>query len=242
VLLCLAVAAADTRTRILEAALACFLERGYEQTTVAQIRRHSGVSNGALFHHFDSKEAIADALYVDAIASFHEGLWQLLGRRPDSVPAAVRGVIAHQLGWIEAHPAQARFVYMRGHLDWDTPGASAVASLNRELGEAFRAWMAPARERGELRPNSMLVLTAIVSAPAHAIAQRWLAGQLQLPPRAYVDELALAACAGLGADAPAAAATPQPPASSRFSLELLSADGEVLARARGSAPLAQTAE
>jgi AcrR family transcriptional regulator len=244
------VPALDTRQRILQSSLRCFLEHGYDQTTVSLIRQDSGVSNGALFHHFPSKEAIADALYVDAIGSFQEGLWQLLADRPPSLQAAVRGVIAHQLSWIEQHPEQARFVYMRGHLDWGTPAASTVASLNRELADAIRERIAPLRERGAVRPVSMLVLTAIVSGPAHLIAQRWLAGQLRRRPSSYVGELADAAFAALGAgrsthegrspgtaagadDAPAAAV----PASGRISLELLSADGEVLAHAQASAPL-----
>ena len=110
-------AVTDTRRRVLDAALAGFLEDGYAQTTIADIRHRSEVSNGALFHHFPTKDAIADALFIDAIASFHEGLWELVGRKPRSLRAAVRGVIAHQLRWIEQHPDLARFVYMRGHLD-----------------------------------------------------------------------------------------------------------------------------
>jgi AcrR family transcriptional regulator len=187
----------DTRRRILDAALTSFLERGYEQTTVARIMSGGGVSNGALFHHFASKEAIADALYLDAIASFQKGLWELVRTPPDSLQRAVRATIAHQMSWIEQHPDLARFVYMRGHLDWDSEGGSAVAALNRELAGAFREWMRPFVQAGEVAPMPMLLATAIVSGPAHAIAQRWLAGQLQRPPSEYVDELARAACAGL---------------------------------------------
>ena len=112
----------DTRGRILDAALACFVEAGYAQTTIARIRERSGVSNGALFHQFATKEAIADALYVEAMASFQQGLWELLERRPPSLREAVRGVIAHQIGWIEANGDRARFVYAHGNLDWDSPG------------------------------------------------------------------------------------------------------------------------
>src|ERR1700747_435760 len=106
----------DTRPRILDAALACFLEAGYEQTTIARIRERSGVSNGTLFHRFPTKEAIADALYVESMASFQEGLWQLLARRPRSLRAAVRGTISHQLRWTEEQQDRARFLYTRGHL------------------------------------------------------------------------------------------------------------------------------
>jgi AcrR family transcriptional regulator len=188
----------------MDMALACFLEEGYERTTIATILERSGVSNGALFHHFRSKEAIADALYVDAIASFQEGLWELLERRPRSLRAAVRGALSHQMSWTEQHPDLARFVYTRGHLDWESPGGSTIAALNRDLGRAFQDWISPLIRSGEVRPRSMVLITAIVSGPAHAIARRWLAEQLEQAPSEFVDELADAAVAGLqGSPVPA---------------------------------------
>src|SRR5262249_61218622 len=98
----------DTRTRILDAALACFLEVGYEQTTIARIRARSGVSNGTLFHRFPTKEAIADALYVESIADFQGGLWRVLAQRPRSLRAAGRGTVGHPIEWIRANAERAR--------------------------------------------------------------------------------------------------------------------------------------
>jgi AcrR family transcriptional regulator len=220
---------ATTRQRVLDAALMCFLEDGYEQTTIARIRERSGVSNGALFHHFPSKEAVADALYVQAMASYQSGLWEMLRRRPRSLRAAVRGTIAHQLSWVELNSDLARFVYLRGHLDWESQGAAEVSALNAELSAAFRAWMAPFAGRGELRVSSILMISAIVNGPAHALARRWLAGQLEKPLTAYVEPLADAAWAGLRGE-PAGAPPARRPVSSRITVELLDDDGTVTAR------------
>src|SRR5271163_1554408 len=216
----------DTRSRILDAALSCFIESGYEQTTITRIREQSGVSNGALFHHFPTKEAIADALYVDAIASFQQGLWDLLEGRPRSLRAALSGAISHQLCWIEENQDRARFLYMRGHLDWDSPAGAQLQELNRSLARAYREWMAPLLERGEIRPMSMLMLNAIVTGPVHAIARRWLAGQLRSPLHAYADELADAATAALsGTPASARRDPPSLARQGRIHLELVSDDG-----------------
>ena len=230
-----------TRTRILDAALHCFLEDGYEQATITRIRARAEVSNGALFHHFSSKEAIADALYVEAIVSFQTGLWDLLGTRPRSLRAAVGGTIAHQLDWVEQHAQLARFVYMRGHLDWASPAGVEVETLNRRLGGAFMEWMRPLLDSGEIRATSMLVITALVNGPAHAIARRWLAGGLDCSPLAYAEELADAACAALRgtrvrAGRPHAAQTPR----GRMTLELIAEDGAVLARGAATAELLST--
>ena len=228
----------DTRSRILDAALACFIELGYEQTTIARIRERSGASNGALFHHFATKEAIADALYVDAIASFQKGLWDVLGRRPRSVRAAVRGSISHQLQWIEANEERARFLYMRGHLDWDSPAGAQLVELNRSLAQAYRDWMAPLVDSGQVRPMSMLLLTAIVTGPVHAIARRWLAGQLDSPLHAYLDELADAACAALSGTPASSRRRPHSLARrGRIRLELVSDDGSVVADGEAMAEL-----
>jgi AcrR family transcriptional regulator len=227
----------DTREAILAAALACFVELGYEQTTVARIRERSGASNGALFHRFATKEAIADALHVQAMASFQQGLWELLQRRPRSLRAALRGTIGHQLGWIAEHEDEARFLYARGHLDWDSPAGAQIAQLNRNLAAAYREWMAPLVERGEVRVTSMLVLTALVTGPAHAIARRWLAGHLQVPLSSFVEELADAAVAALGGGArPRRARPPGPAVPERVRVALLDERGGVLAEGVLSAP------
>ena len=228
----------DTRSRILDAALSCFLETGYEQTTVARIREHSGVSNGTLFHRFPTKEAIADALYLESIASFQEGLWHLLARRPRSLRAAVRGTIAHQLEWIEANVERARFVYTRGTLDVDSPGSAELEEMNRKLASAYQAWMTPLIESGHIRPMSMLVLNAIVTGPTHAIARRWLAGQVAAPLHGYVDELADAACAALFGVPASMPRTPRPIVrQGRVRLELVSDRGEVVGRGEATAEI-----
>src|SRR5260370_38722019 len=107
----------DTRSRILDAALACFVETGYAHTTIARIRERSGVSNGALFHQFATKEAIPDALYVDAIAAFQQGVWELLERRPTSLHEAVRGGVGPQIGGIGPNIEGARL----GHANRTAP-------------------------------------------------------------------------------------------------------------------------
>jgi AcrR family transcriptional regulator len=226
-----------TRERILDAALACFTEVGYERTTIARIRERSGVSNGALFHHFPNKDAIAGALYVDAMRSFQQGHWALLEKRPASLAGAIRGLLDHQLRWCEEHPDLARFLYAQGHLDWDSAAGAELSELNRELARAYRDWMRPFVERGELRELPMVLLTAIVAGPAHALAQRWLAGQLRGSLTGYAEALARAATAAL-TGAPARSPRPRRPANeSRVRVQLVGDDGGVVAEGEAVAEL-----
>ena len=48
----------ESRERILEAAQLCFAQDGYNATGVAQICRRAGLSKGAFYHHFATKQAV----------------------------------------------------------------------------------------------------------------------------------------------------------------------------------------
>jgi AcrR family transcriptional regulator len=50
-----------TRHELVEAATRLFAERGYEDTSIEAVLRETGVSRGALYHHFAGKEALFEA-------------------------------------------------------------------------------------------------------------------------------------------------------------------------------------
>jgi AcrR family transcriptional regulator len=56
-------AQAQRRAAILSAALELFAERGFYGTAVPVIAKRAGVGAGTLYRHFESKEAIVNALY-----------------------------------------------------------------------------------------------------------------------------------------------------------------------------------
>jgi TetR/AcrR family transcriptional regulator, transcriptional repressor of aconitase len=64
------------REQITSAALRCFAERGFQQTSMADIIAESGLSAGAIYGHFESKQAIvlevARLVVGDRIEELHE--------------------------------------------------------------------------------------------------------------------------------------------------------------------------
>ncbi|WP_248958453.1 TetR/AcrR family transcriptional regulator [Sphaerisporangium perillae] len=74
------VTAAETRERLLRAAAKVFAERGYDGTRVADIAAAAGVSNGALYAHFDSK---AELLVAALRAHGRQLLANLFAADPD---------------------------------------------------------------------------------------------------------------------------------------------------------------
>ncbi|MCK5007817.1 MAG: TetR/AcrR family transcriptional regulator [Spirochaetales bacterium] len=78
----------ETRNRILEAAEECFTRYGYDSTGVAEICNTAGVSKGALYHHFPSKQAIFVEMFETWMRSFVAEMERIRDSAA-SVPAAL---------------------------------------------------------------------------------------------------------------------------------------------------------
>src|SRR4051812_726989 len=57
-----------TRDRLIVAARGLFGERGYDGTSIDAVLDATGVKRGALYHHFESKQALFDAV-LDRVVS-----------------------------------------------------------------------------------------------------------------------------------------------------------------------------
>lgn len=51
------------RTQIIESAVAVFVERGYQATTMADIARHAGIGQGTLYRYVPSKRELLDLVF-----------------------------------------------------------------------------------------------------------------------------------------------------------------------------------
>lgn len=83
----------ETRSHILEAALVCFGERGYDAASVADICQRAGVSKGAFYYHFASKQALFVALLNQWLAVLEDQV--AVQRAPSaSAPQALQAMVA----------------------------------------------------------------------------------------------------------------------------------------------------
>lgn len=189
----------DPKQVILDAALGAFVEFGFEGATTAHILARAGVSNGALFHHFPTKDSIAEALYLRGIASYQEGLVEALERHrgPKAARSAVKAAVYHHLAWVESNRNLAWFMYERGRPDWQPAHGAAVRKLNRATAKQVHDWMTPLVKAGVIRNLPLAVLSAFINGPAHFIARRWLSGLITARPTSFADVLADAAWAAV---------------------------------------------
>jgi AcrR family transcriptional regulator len=79
---------------ILDAALACFAERGFAGTRMDDIAARAGISKGTIYLYFDSKEAVFKALARQSIGAQLEGVLARVSAFPGPSAELLRFVIA----------------------------------------------------------------------------------------------------------------------------------------------------
>jgi AcrR family transcriptional regulator len=78
------------RNRVLDAATAAFQLSGYGSTSIHDLVRATGVTGGALHHHFPSKKSLAIAVIDERVAAEIASTWI---ERVQAAPSAARGII-----------------------------------------------------------------------------------------------------------------------------------------------------
>src|ERR1700727_1507771 len=81
----------NARGRLLKAALELYGERGFEQTTVAEIAKRAGLTERTFFRHFDDKREVLFA----GMATMEELIVAAVANAPDRaapIDAAIAGV------------------------------------------------------------------------------------------------------------------------------------------------------
>lgn len=96
-----------SRDRILAAATELFLDQGVEATSVAELCRAAGVSNGSFFHHFPSKEELALQVTLMLRREYWDYLLEGLEPNGDAM-TGVANVIRAAFRYQREHPQRYR--------------------------------------------------------------------------------------------------------------------------------------
>jgi AcrR family transcriptional regulator len=86
-----------TRQELVEAATRLFAERGYEDTSIEAVLRETGVSRGALYHHFAGKEALFEAV----LESVEEGVAQAVRESVADMTDPVESLRQGMHAWLD---------------------------------------------------------------------------------------------------------------------------------------------
>jgi AcrR family transcriptional regulator len=164
----------DRRTLILDAALRCFLERGYLATSIADIRRLSGASTGSIYHFFPNKGALARALLTQAVAGWSAAA--KVGAEDAGAEATIRASVAGLVRWGLANPALVRFMdeirTLSGSREEFADVKHMLAAGQAAAEERYRRWMAG----GEVKPLPWPVAHSLMLGPAYNFIRLAAAG------------------------------------------------------------------
>jgi AcrR family transcriptional regulator len=87
---------ASRRNEILVAARTCVIDQGFHKTTMADVIRTSGLSAGAVYGYFKSKEELVAAIADDALSTVDQLFDRILATEEPLSPAiAIRAALEH---------------------------------------------------------------------------------------------------------------------------------------------------
>jgi AcrR family transcriptional regulator len=145
-----------TRTKIEEAALRLFVEQGVAETGIREIAAAAGVSEGAMYRHYPSKEALVWGLFSLGLARFARDL--------DARQAQARGTRAKCAAMVRAFaelfdetPVLFRFILLVQHRQIDKLAPDAPNPV-----EVVRRVIADGMAAGEVPQGDADLATAMV--------------------------------------------------------------------------------
>ena len=158
-----------TKERIERAALKLFVEKGVAETSIRDIAREAGVSQGAMYNHFESKDELAWSLFAVHFSEMGQELWRR-GQTQDNLPAKFRSMIAYVFERFDHDRLLVSYVFVARHLH--------LKRVTRKLGNpyiAFRTVITSAIRRGEIpRQDADLAASLVVGAVIQVIDTKML--------------------------------------------------------------------
>lgn len=152
----------ERRDSIVQAALRCFLRSGYQQTSMADIIAESGLSAGAIYGYFPSKQELIRGVATHVIGGRRDEMQAAAAQHPLS-PAEVISVLVNGT---RAHvPAQAVVqVWSEATVDPELRALlnESVGGLRAAITQTLGAWAAaaPGRIPEDVTPEQRAAHTA----------------------------------------------------------------------------------
>jgi AcrR family transcriptional regulator len=140
----------DLRRGLIDAALELAEEGGPEAVSVREAARRAGVSAGAPFRHFESRDALMTAVAEEAQRRFRAEIETALAAAPAGDPLRrFRSFGLAYLRWAMKNPAH--FEIISSGRYFDHGGAAALSRDNAELIALTGRLLADASAQGQLR-------------------------------------------------------------------------------------------
>ena len=165
----------EPKEEILKAALELFTEKGYCNTSIADIRQEANVSTGTIYHYFKNKEAIADALFEDILQSLNDSIKEIK-RKNKNAFEQLRAIVELFFTLTEDAPDVIRFIITIRHQEF-LPSRPPL-SLTQPF-QSLTQIMQEGVNKGEIRQIDPVVASACFYGTMTRMCQLRLEGVLQ---------------------------------------------------------------
>jgi len=171
--------AEQRRVVTVEAVIALAAGQSPESITTAAIAKHMNVTQGALFRHFPSKEAIWQAV----MAWVAERLLARLERAAQghhSAQARLKAVFHAHIGFVAEHPGVPRLLFGELQSATATPAKRLAQTLLQQYGKRLREIITTGQAQGEISAevDCAAAATLFIGMIQGLVMQSMLAGDL----------------------------------------------------------------
>ncbi len=125
------------RAQIIDAAITLWSERGYEAVGIRELARHLGVSKGAMYHYFESKEALFEAVCAHLMA-YDLTLFEALREEHEFVAERVLALFSLFKASSLEHGARIRLLQEYSHRQSDDYAREQLTSFRQGHIETFQ--------------------------------------------------------------------------------------------------------
>lgn len=185
-------AADERRAMTVASVLALAAERNPAEITTTAIAAHMGLSQGAVFRHFPTKDAIWRAV-MDWVAEDLLHRIEQAARAAASPMAALEAVFLAHVNFALEYPGVPRMLFGELQRTESTPAKEAVADLLRRYGQLLTALLKQGQAAREVREDLAAPVAAsmFVGAIQGLIMQSLLTGDMERMRALAPDSFAL---------------------------------------------------
>jgi len=177
-----------TRERILEAAVACFEETGFDETTTAEIARRAGLAVGSLYGYFRDKRSILLELLHGSVEEIAEQVVRELDPenwRERDLRQSVKSLVHRIVHAQTIRPGVQRILWERFFKDPDF--RAVFLRIETRVRRALETLLTRLRDEGRVRISDPATAAFLIQAAVQWSTVRLTLGDAEVSAEAAID-------------------------------------------------------
>ena len=173
----------DRRDSIMDAALRCFVERGFHGTAIPQIAERADIAAATIYHYFESKDALVNALFRTWKSEVARRVFTAF---PQTAPVREQFAVMwnEMVRFAMEFPVAFAFIELHNHASYLDAESRAV---DRNLKDFTRSVIQMAQMQGLLKPLDASVLMELIFGAFVGMMRAQSEHRIELTPEKIAD-------------------------------------------------------